>query len=93
MHSIYTVGWFFRGFNRAFNSVAHGYASLVRRIVRFAAVILLIYVGLLALTWFGFKVVPGGFIPTQDQGFLLMAGQLPDAASLDRTEAVRAKGY
>ena len=87
----HTVGWFFRGFNRAFNSVAHGYASLVRRIVRFAAVVLLVYVGLLALTWFGFKVVPGGFIPTQDQGFLLMAGQLPDAASLDRTEAVRVK--
>src|SRR5580704_14821301 len=87
----HTVGWFFRGFNRAFNSVAHGYASLVRRIVRFAAVAVLIYVGLLALTWFGFKIVPGGFIPTQDQGFLLMAGQLPDAASLDRTEAVRVK--
>ena len=48
----HTVGWFFRGFNRAFNSVAHGYASVVRRIVRFGAVILLIYVGLLALTWF-----------------------------------------
>jgi len=44
-----------------------------------------------ALTGFGFKVVPSGFIPTQDQGFLIMATQLPDSASLERTEAVRLK--
>jgi multidrug efflux pump len=86
-----TVGWFFRGFNRTFDHVAHGYARLVRRIVRFAAIALLIYLGLLALTGLGFKVVPSGFIPTQDQGFLIMAVQLPDSASLARTEAVRAK--
>jgi multidrug efflux pump len=86
-----TVGWFFRGFNRAFDRLAHGYASLVRRIVRFSAVSLLVYVGLLALTGLAFKAVPSGFIPTQDQGFLIMAVQLPDSASLDRTEAVRVK--
>ena len=83
------VGWFFRGFNRAFEHVAHGYARLVRRIVRYSVVALLIYLGLVALTALGFKVVPSGFIPTQDQGFLIMAAQLPDSASLDRTEAVR----
>jgi hypothetical protein len=48
-------------------------------------------VALVALTFLGFKVVPSGFIPTQDQGFLIMATQLPDSASLDRTEAVRVK--
>ncbi len=72
-----TVGWFFRGFNRAFEHVAHGYARLVRRIVRFAAVALVLYVGLVALTGLGFKVVPGGFIPTQDQGFLIMSDSTP----------------
>ena len=45
----------------------------------------------MALTWLGFKVVPSGFIPTQDEGFLIMSTQLPDSASLDRTEVVRAK--
>jgi multidrug efflux pump len=87
----HTIGWFFRGFNHAFEHAAHGYARLVRRLVRFAAVALLVYLGLVALTVLGFKVVPSGFIPTQDQGFLIMAIQLPDSASLDRTEAVRAK--
>jgi multidrug efflux pump len=85
------VGWFFRGFNRAFEHVAHGYARVVRRIVRYSVVALLVYLGLVALTALGFKVVPSGFIPTQDQGFLIMAAQLPDSASLDRTEAVRVK--
>jgi multidrug efflux pump len=85
------VGWFFHGFNRAFEHLAHGYARLVRRIVRMAIVALLVYLGLVALTALGFKVVPSGFIPTQDQGFLIMAAQLPDSASLDRTEAVRVK--
>src|SRR3984957_7434458 len=86
-----TVGRFFGGFNRAFEQVAHGYARLVGRIVRFTVVALVLYVGLVALTWLGFKVVPSGFIPTQDEGFLIMSTQLPDSASLDRTEAVRAK--
>jgi multidrug efflux pump len=86
-----TIGRFFRGFNRTFERVAHGYANLVRRVVRLAAVALLVYLGLLALTVLGFKMVPSGFIPTQDQGFLIMGIQLPDSASLDRTEAVRAK--
>ena len=85
------LGWFFRRFNQAFDRAAHGYANVVRRIVRFTAIALVLYVGLLVLTGFGFKAVPGGFIPTQDQGYLLTAAQLPDAASLERTEAVRVK--
>ncbi|MBV9276084.1 MAG: efflux RND transporter permease subunit, partial [Verrucomicrobia bacterium] len=45
--------------------------------------------GLLFLTGLGFTIVPGGFIPTQDQGYLIILAQLPDGASLQRTEAVR----
>src|ERR1700722_12833890 len=86
-----TLGSFFRAFNRGFDNVSHGYARLVGRIVRFTVIALVLYVGLVALTWLGFKVVPSGFIPTQDEGFLIMSTQLPDSASLDRTEAVRAK--
>jgi multidrug efflux pump len=86
-----TIGWFFTGFNRAFVRGAEGYAKLIRRILRFAGIALIIYVGLLVLTYLGFKATPTGFIPTQDQGFLLLGAQLPDAAALDRTEAVREK--
>jgi len=85
------AGWFFTGFNRAFSRGAEAYANLIKRILRFTIVALIIYAGLLVLTYFGFKATPTGFIPTQDQGFLLMGAQLSDAASLDRTEAVRVK--
>ena len=86
-----TIGWFFNGFNRAFHRGADAYAKLIRRILRFAAIALVIYAGLLILTYLGFKATPTGFIPTQDQGFLLMGAQLPDAVAVDRTEAVSTK--
>src|SRR6266478_4634823 len=44
--------------------------------------------GLLVLTWFGFKTVPTGFIPTQDAGYLIVFAQLPDGASLERTQKI-----
>ena len=50
-----------------------------------------LYLGLLGLTGYGFKVTPVGFVPQQDQGYLIVACQLPDAASLERTQAVTAK--
>ena len=56
--------------------------------VRGAAVALLVYVGLLGLTYFGFTHVPTGFVPQQDKGYLIVNAQLPDAASLERTQAV-----
>jgi multidrug efflux pump len=82
-------GWFFRLFNKSFEASVKGYTWAVRRLLRLAAVALLIYVGFLALTYFGFKAVPAGFIPTQDQGYLIVFAQLPDGASLQRTEEVR----
>lgn len=82
---------FFRGLNRAFNSAANGYAKLVRRVLRFTVVALVLYAGLLVLTGLAFKFIPTGFVPTQDQGFIIVAAQLPDSASLQRTEAVRLK--
>jgi multidrug efflux pump len=82
-------GWFFRLFNRAFDATINGYSRAVRRLLRVSAVVLLVYLGLLFLTGLGFDKVPGGFIPPQDQGYLIAFAQLPDGASLQRSEGVR----
>jgi multidrug efflux pump len=81
-------GWFFRGFNKVFTWSSNAYGKSVARLTRLTAIVLLFYVGLLALTALGFKTVPTGFIPTQDRGYAASFCQLPDAASLDRTQAV-----
>jgi multidrug efflux pump len=83
-----TLGWFFRFFNRAFEAGTNLYARGVSRLLRVSALVLLIYGGLLYLTYWQFDRVPKGFIPLQDQGWLLVNVQLPDSASLQRTEAV-----
>jgi hydrophobe/amphiphile efflux-1 (HAE1) family protein len=82
------LGWFFRLFNRVLAGGTEFYAKVLRRVVRFSILALLVYAGLVGLTYFGFKTVPTGFIPQQDLGFLLCAVQLPDASALDRTEKV-----
>ena len=81
-------GWFFRPFNRLFGAAARGYVGTVRRLLRVSALALVAYLGLLALTWLGFSKVPTGFVPTQDKQYLVAFAQLPDAASLDRSDAV-----
>jgi hydrophobe/amphiphile efflux-1 (HAE1) family protein len=83
-----TVGWFFRGFNRLVVWGTAGYARVERGVLRVSIVALLIYVGLLFVTYRGFKAVPTGFIPTQDTGYLIVNLQMPDAASFDRTDSV-----
>ncbi|HYP98959.1 MAG TPA: multidrug efflux RND transporter permease subunit [Polyangiaceae bacterium] len=83
-----TFGWFFRPFNRFFDAAASGYVRVVRRLLRRSGVALVAYGGLLALTYFGFAKVPSGFVPTQDKQYLVSFAQLPDAASLDRSDDV-----
>ncbi|HVU64734.1 MAG TPA: multidrug efflux RND transporter permease subunit [Phycisphaerales bacterium] len=85
------TGWFFRLFTRTLDKANAGYVWVLRRVVRLAVLALLVYGGLLVLTYFGFKAVPLGFIPQQDQGYLIAAVQLPDASSIDRTNAVVAR--
>ena len=85
------LGWFFRLFNKTFDATNKAYTWIVTRLVRFAAITLLIYAGLLVLTGLGFKIIPTGFIPAQDQGYLIAIAQLPDGASLQRTDEVRKK--
>ena len=81
-------GWFFTGFNRFFDSFSEGYARLVGRLIRMTAVVLVLYAGLNGLNFLAFEKVPTGFIPQQDQGYLILYAQLPDAASLARTQEV-----
>jgi len=85
------LGWFFGLFNKGFGAATNAYAWAVRRLLRLAVVVLLAYVGLLFLTGEGFKTVPVGFIPLQDQGYLIGLAQLPDGASLQRSDEVRQK--
>ncbi|SEO32979.1 multidrug efflux pump [Luteibacter sp. UNC138MFCol5.1] len=82
------LGWLFRPFNRTFERAADGYVGGVKKILRFSAVVLMLYAGLVALGVFGFMKTPTGFVPPQDKQYLVAFAQLPDAASLDRTEAV-----
>ena len=81
-------GWFFGPFNKVFDWLTGVYAGIVGRFVRVGVVILMIYGGLLVATKYGFDMVPTGFIPEQDQGYLIVTAQLPDSASLARTDEV-----
>lgn len=82
------LGWFFRLFNKAFDFTSARYAKLVGWMLRLSLIVLCVYGGLLYGTYYGFTHVPAGFIPSQDKGYLLVNVQLPDAASLERTNAV-----
>ncbi|QJP15994.1 efflux RND transporter permease subunit [Starkeya sp. ORNL1] len=76
------------GFNRGFDRMAHGYARSVDVVVRRKFIMLPIYAGLLAATVWVVGAVPRGFIPTLDQGYAIIVVQLPDGASLSRTDRV-----
>jgi multidrug efflux pump len=81
-------GWLFRPFNRFFVKASNGYVSTVGRVIRISGVALVVYAGLIVMTWLGFSSTPTGFVPQQDKQYLVAFAQLPDAASLDRTEDV-----
>jgi hydrophobe/amphiphile efflux-1 (HAE1) family protein len=81
-------GWLFRPFNRFFARASNGYVGTVARVLRAGSIALFVYAGLLGLTWLGFAHTPTGFVPPQDKQYLVAYAQLPDAATLDRTESV-----
>ncbi|KZW98393.1 transporter [Pseudoalteromonas luteoviolacea] len=80
--------WLFKPFNRMFDKGAKGYEALVKKLIRMSVVVGVVYLGLVGSTIGLFNSVPGGFIPQQDKQYLVAVAQLPDAASLDRTEEV-----
>jgi multidrug efflux pump len=85
-----TLDRFFRGFNWSFDWTTRAYGKTVGWCLRLSVIVLLLYVGLIGLTGFGFTRVPSGFVPIQDKGYLLVNIQLPDSASLERTVEVTA---
>ncbi|MEN3377119.1 MAG: hypothetical protein V7604_2474, partial [Hyphomicrobiales bacterium] len=82
---------FFRLFNHGFEGFARGYGWLVRKVVRFAVVMIVLYVAILAGGLTEFRRTPQGFIPQIDRGILILASQLPPGASLQRTDEVMRK--
>jgi hydrophobe/amphiphile efflux-1 (HAE1) family protein len=82
------LGWFFKLFNKFFDKASSGYAWSVGWLLRLSVIVLCVYGGLLYATYYSFTHVPTGFVPAQDKGYLLVNVQLPDAASLERTNAV-----
>ncbi|RLS41335.1 MAG: multidrug efflux RND transporter permease subunit [Planctomycetota bacterium] len=81
----FLFGWFFRLFNFGMQKSINGYAFATSRLLRVPVLVLLVYGGLLGLTYFGFNSLPRGFIPSQDKGYLVCSVQLPDATSAERT--------
>ena len=79
---------FFRWFDHWFDKSRNGYQAMVKTIIRRSFIMMLIFVAISIAAWTGFTALPTGFIPTEDQGYAMYAVQLPDAASLQRTEAV-----
>jgi gold/copper resistance efflux pump len=81
-------GKFFGAFNRFFDRSSERYVRGVGGVLRKSAIALLVFAGLIALTLYGFRRTPNGFVPAQDKYYLVGIAQLPSGASLDRTEGV-----
>ncbi|MEG3133397.1 efflux RND transporter permease subunit [Rouxiella sp. T17] len=81
-------GWIFRPFNRFFNASSHKYQSAVAKTLSRRGAVFVVYILLLGAAGFMFKVVPGGFIPTQDKLYLIAGVKMPEGSSLSRTDAV-----
>jgi HAE1 family hydrophobic/amphiphilic exporter-1 len=79
---------FFRGFDKVFRKTENGYTNMIKAFVRRTGLMLLLALGLVAYTGWQFTALPTGFMPTEDQGYMLVHVQLPDAASQQRTNGV-----
>ncbi len=83
-----SFGWLFRPFNKGFVNLSERYQRGVKKVLRYSAISLLLYVGFVLLAGLGFSRAPAGFVPEQDKGYVIAIVQLPPAASIERTEAV-----
>jgi HAE1 family hydrophobic/amphiphilic exporter-1 len=79
---------FYRGFNALYARVEHGYAALIGRMTAHSGIMAIIALTIVAGSFYGFSRVPTGFLPVEDQGYLVAIVQLPDGASLERTQKV-----
>jgi HAE1 family hydrophobic/amphiphilic exporter-1 len=80
--------WFFRQVDRALDATNKGYVRALRTFLRFEVLALILFAAGLGLAYFVFKKVPQGFVPTEDQGYLIVAIQAPTGASLDYTRKI-----
>ena len=78
---------FYRGFNRVYDACEARYAGLIRRMVAHSGVMAAVVAGLVVLAVYGLSRVPTAFLPIEDQGYFIIAIQLPEGASLERTHA------
>lgn len=78
----------FKPFNRFFEGLSRSYMLILKKLIRGASIILVLYLGLIGLTYHQFQTTPTGFVPQQDKMYLIAFASLPDAASLERTDAV-----
>lgn len=81
----------FSGFNWIFDRTVNAYGRAVGLVLRGSVIVLLLYGGLIGLTYLGFMRIPTGFIPEQDKGYIVVAAQLPDGANLERSDGVMAR--
>ena len=81
-------GWLFRGFNKAFSRGSSAYGKGVGGLLSRKSIIVVVYLAMIGATYGLFQQVPGGFVPAQDKQFLIGFAQLPDGATLERTEDV-----
>jgi multidrug efflux pump len=80
--------WVFRMFDAGFDRLTNGYTGIVRWLLRHVVVGLVVFAALLGATWHLFSKVPGGFIPPEDQGYVMVCAVLPEGASLERNDAL-----
>jgi len=80
--------FFYRGFNRVYDRLERAYAALIGRMVAHSNLSVVLALILISIGGYGLSRIPTGFIPIEDQGYLLVAVQLPDGAALDRTQRV-----
>ena len=85
--------FFYRAFNRGYAAIEHGYARLIGRMVERSTLMALLALAILAGTGYGFSRLPTGFLPIEDQGYLIALVQLPPGASLERTQSALQKVF
>jgi HAE1 family hydrophobic/amphiphilic exporter-1 len=79
---------FYRAFNAVYGRLERGYVGLVGRLAAHSGLVSVVALALIAVGFYGFARVPTGFLPIEDQGYMLASVQLPDGASLERTQKV-----
>jgi hydrophobe/amphiphile efflux-1 (HAE1) family protein len=82
------LGGFFKRFNRGFQAAGNTYSRVVTQTVRRTGLAVIVYGGLIVLTYFGFNAVPSGFVPDQDKQYVIGIAQLPPAATIERSHEV-----